>query len=259
MKKFLFVTLLAILLGGCQESAEHIGQNEETNAGTEDIEVKAPKVEIIANEHVSRNEDISIVANVYYGEELVDDAEVTFEIIDEEKKSEKVDADFIGDGQYQIMYVFPANGIYDVTAHTNVKNYHTMPTKAIQVGESTGNNSTKKEDGNANHEEHADKEEYQHSTVKIMTETLNGFVVNKEEKLRTMISQSNDPFTDATVRFEIWKEGHEQHHYVDANESTTKGSYVSNFTFDEIGLYHIVVHVEKAEIHDHTEVKVDVK
>ncbi|TXC90306.1 hypothetical protein FS935_14735 [Metabacillus litoralis] len=259
MRKFLFVTFLAVLLSGCQESDEHNRQSEATKAETEDIEVKAPKVEIISKEHVSRNEDISIVANVYYGEELVDDAEVTFEIKDEEKKSEKVEADFIGDGQYKITYQFLENGLYNVTAHTNVKSYHTMPTKAIQVGEGGANESTNQEGNTSHHEEHDDQGEHQHSSVKIMTEDLAEFTVNKEEELFTMINKGNDPLIDATVRFEIWKEGNDHHHYVDAIESTTKGSYISNFTFDEVGLYHIIVHVEKAEIHDHVEVKVNVQ
>ncbi|WP_226670253.1 FixH family protein [Metabacillus litoralis] len=257
MKKLLIVSSLVVLLSGCQESAENNGQSEDAKTETEELEVKAPKVEIIADEHVNKNEEVSIVAKVYYGGNLVDDAEVTFEIKSETKESEKIDAEFIDDGQYKISYQFKEDGLYDVTAHTNVKSYHTMPTKTIQVGEGTSKESTHHENTSNENHDHAD--EHHQSTVNITTEELREFTVNSEEELRTIINKNDTPFTDAKVRFEIWKEGNDHHHFIDANESSSKGTYLSKFTFEEVGAYHIIVHVEKAEVHDHVEIVADVK
>lgn len=135
MKLKIVISALAIsllLAAGCQQSFEHQHTNH-----SEEVEVKAPKVEILANVHTNPNHQETISANVYYGEELVDDAEVTFEIKKGEEESEKILAELTDTGTYSIDYIFADPGVYQVTAHTNVKGYHTMPTIDIQVGEGT--------------------------------------------------------------------------------------------------------------------------
>ena len=120
--------IFLFIISGCQES------NDQTAPQTTEEEVKAPRVEIIADDHVNKNEDVQIAANVYYGEELVDDAEVTFEIkLGEE--SEEVEAKLVDTGTYEIDYLFKEDGTYQVIAHTDVKSYHTMPKMDIQVGD----------------------------------------------------------------------------------------------------------------------------
>src|SRR4051812_35106804 len=95
--------IFLFILSGCQES------NDQTAPQTTEEEVKAPRVEIIADDHVNKNEDVQIAANVYYGEELVDDAEVTFEIkLGEE--SEEVEAKLVDTGTYEIDYLFKEDG-----------------------------------------------------------------------------------------------------------------------------------------------------
>jgi PBP1b-binding outer membrane lipoprotein LpoB len=132
--KLMISTLMisALFASGCQQSTEHQHTNH-----SEEAEVKAPKVEILAKEHTNPNQQETISANVYYGEELVDDAEVTFEIKKGEEESEKILAELTDTGTYSVNYTFDEPGVYQVTAHTNVKGYHTMPTTAIQVGEGT--------------------------------------------------------------------------------------------------------------------------
>lgn len=132
VKSISILAISALLAAGCQQSSEHQHTNH-----SEEVEVKAPKVEILANVHTNTNQEETISANVYYGEELVDDAEVTFEIKKGEEESEKILAELTDTGTYSIDYIFADPGVYQVTAHTNVKGYHTMPTIDIQVGEGT--------------------------------------------------------------------------------------------------------------------------
>jgi hypothetical protein len=250
MKKIMIaysILIFSFLVSGCQEWDDH-----KEHQTTKEEEIKAPRVEIIANEHVNKAEEVQIVANVYFGEELVDDAEVTFEIklVD---KSEKVEAKLVDTGTYEIDYIFKENGTYQVTAHTNVKSYHTMPTMDIQVGEGTTAMTAEE------HEDESTESDHHHSSVQIKVDKLTGFQVNTDEQLSTTVKESDQPFSEAMVRFEIWKDGEEYHHYIDAAESKTKGTYVSSYKFEEPGKYKIVVHVEKEEVHDHIETSVDVQ
>lgn len=253
------IIVFLIFMSGCQGS-----DNEKGNNAAEAEEVKAPRVEIVANEHVNKGEKVPISAQVYYGEELVDDAEVTFEIALGENNSEEIDAKLVGKGTYEINYIFNEDGAYKVTAHTNVKSYHTMPSVDIQVGEGKTAATTQDEqaDHSSNNNEHSHNQteaEQHHSSVNIHVEELTKFQVNKEERLSTTILEGDQPFSDAMVRFELWKEGTEQHQYIDAIESAKKGTYSASFTFDETGMYTIVVHVEKQEVHDHTETSIEVQ
>lgn len=249
-----FILFFAFLLVGCQESEDH----KDHQVAAEE-EVKIPKVEIIADEQVNKNEDVPIAANVYYGKELVDDAEVIFEIKLGEQ-SEKVEAKLIGNGEYKIDYQFKEDGTYSVTAHTNVKSYHTMPTKDIVVGSGTNAKETTNEpnEGEHHHEEKGN-EEHHSSSVTIKVDELTGFKVNNEETLSTNIEEAEQPFTEATVRFEIWKDGEEKHEYVEATEFSTKGEYTASYTFEEAGNYTVKVHVEKEEVHAHIETSFEVQ
>jgi YtkA-like len=246
------VLILFLIISGCQES------NDQSASQTAEEEVKAPRVEIIADDHVNKNEDVQIAANVYYGEELVDDAEVTFEIkLGEE--SEKVAAKLVDTGTYKIDYLFKEDGTYQVIAHTDVKSYHTMPKMDIQVGEG-GSVAMVTEEYEGDHE-HANHAEGDHhpTNVNITLDELTGIQEKTEVQLTTTVQENNQPFSQAMVRFEIWKDGEEHHHYIDATESTTKGTYTTSYKFEEAGMYKIVVHVEKEEVHDHIETSVEVQ
>lgn len=252
MKRIIVMNILFLciaIVSGCQEASE---QHEATQSDTS--EVKSPKVEIIAKEHVDLHEKEEISANVYYGEDLVDDAEVTFEIKKGEEESEKVLAQLTDTGTYTIQHIFIESGTYQVTAHTNVKGYHTMPTINIQVGESSeispeDDGSSTMDNEHENHHNHA---------LSISKEELTNFKANQEELLSTQLKQKNEPFTAARVRFEIWKDGEEHHQYIDAEEQATKGTYTASYVFETTGHYHIVIHVEKEEIHEHVETLVEI-
>jgi ribosomal protein L21 len=97
-------------------------------------EVKVVEVEIFAPEQAKINEMMPIEAKVTYGDELVEDAEVTFELINGENK-ERIEAKGEGKGIYHIDKTFTEEGTYEVIAHTNAKSMHTMPKMHIQVGD----------------------------------------------------------------------------------------------------------------------------
>jgi hypothetical protein len=248
---------LALVLSGCQDSDNH----QEHQVASEEV-VKAPKVEIIVSKHVKKNEEVPIAAKVYYGEDLVDDADVTFEIKLGDD-SEEIKAKLLETGTYGVTYQFKEDGAYKITAHTNVESYHTMPSLDIQVGEGSSatitDNNDVKESQNEHHHHEQTEVGHQHSSVTITVDELTGFKVNEEEQLSTSIQEGDQPFPNATVRFEIWKDGEEQHKYIDAKESSTRGTYTSSYQFEEAGMYKIVVHVEKGEVHDHIETSVEVQ
>lgn len=107
-------------------------------------EVKVVEVEILAPEKGEVNEKMPIEAKVTYGDELVDDAEVTFELINGEEK-ERIAAKGEGKGMYHIDKTFTEEGTYEVIAHTNAKSMHTMPKTQIQVGDKVTMNNEHKE------------------------------------------------------------------------------------------------------------------
>lgn len=148
MKKWILPALMGLMaiVSGCsgQEAAP-------------DPEVKVVEVEILADEKGEVNETIPIEAKVTYGDELVEDAEVTFELINGEKK-ERIAAKGEGKGIYHIDKTFTEEGTYAVIAHTNAKSMHTMPKIHIQVGDKVTVNAENEE---VNHEE-MDMEESGH-------------------------------------------------------------------------------------------------
>ncbi|MDQ0231141.1 FixH family protein [Metabacillus malikii] len=157
MKKRLLVFLL-LLLGmvvftACQESEDH--NKHETNS--QDDEVLAPRVEIVVAEKAEKNQDVPIAAKVYYGEELVDDAEVRFEI-KRNDESEEIDAKLAETGTYEITYQFKEDGIYTIIAHTDVRKIHTMPSTDIQIGEIDEAMKKEHEDAQTNNGTHHDHE-----------------------------------------------------------------------------------------------------
>ncbi|APH03995.1 FixH family protein [Bacillus weihaiensis] len=249
MKVLLTIAITGmLLLTGCQNKDEETNSHS-VHEDSSDV-VKTPKVEIIGSEHVDPNKEATIGANVYYGEDLVDDAEVTFEITDPAGASEKIEAALIENGYYEVTYTFIENGIYEVIAHTNVKSYHTMPKMTVQVGE--GHSEKGEVERESGHEHH-------HRSIEVITDDLTGFIFNKEQQLTTTILENDQPFPHAKVRFEIWANGEEKHEFIDANEGEEEGTYQSLYTFRKTGEYNITVHVEKEEIHEHVELHVDVK
>lgn len=127
MKK-LFVFFFALfLLAACGN------QNHEQS----EQEVFPLEVNLQVPATANPNEEVTLSAEVMYGEEKVQDAnEVKFEIWKQSAKesSEMIEAKHKGDGIYEITYSFPEDGVYFVQSHVTAKNQHNMPKKQIVIG-----------------------------------------------------------------------------------------------------------------------------
>ena len=103
-------------------------------------ELLALEVDFIVPEQVDVGETVELLAEVTYGEELETDAVVRFEIWEQEdeerENSVMLEAENNGDGTYTAEYTFEEEGIYEMYAHTDANNLHTMPKKQIIVGDS---------------------------------------------------------------------------------------------------------------------------
>ncbi len=74
--------------------------------------------------------------------------------------------------------------------------------------------------------------------------------VGSDVVLAVAVTQGGDVVEDANeVKFEIWKDGQkEESEMVDANLSEN-GKYISNYTFNDNGIYHVQSHVTARNMH----------
>lgn len=248
MKKLLLSILLLILMSACSVSNEENNtstQNDQTNAAAE-----LPEVEVeFEHEPIPVNKETTIKAMVTQGDEPVPDAKyVKFEIWnsqDGQDTSETHEANHVESGTYEIQYTFEKEGTYQVIAHTQVDDLHTMPQKEVAVGQ----------EGQASSQDHS--ENSGKFMVHLMTE--HPFKAGENSTLTTHINHMEDPFSDGEVKFEISSEQMDKHIYVDTEESEL-GEYTATYNFPDPGAYTINIHYEKPEqdIHGHQEEKIEV-
>lgn len=127
MKRILFgiiVTSILALLVACGSDTEDA-----------DHDLVPLEVEFTVSETSDAGETVELHAFVTYGDEDVTDAKVVFEVwnVEDEENSEKFDADNNGDGSYTADYTFDEPGTYEMYAHTDAHNLHTMPKKKIVI------------------------------------------------------------------------------------------------------------------------------
>ncbi|CAG9619952.1 FixH family protein [Sutcliffiella rhizosphaerae] len=129
MKKILLLIPIWLLLLGC------------TSAPEENTMLEIVEVEIDLPSNVNEGETLHIRSHITHGEENVEDAqEVQLEIwnVEEGKEaSELLDAEHVGDGNYEGIYSFGKKGIYRVQSHVTARDMHVMPTKQVVVGDLT--------------------------------------------------------------------------------------------------------------------------
>ncbi len=242
MKRFLFfITILLVILAGCSTNKED--SKNHTDTVPEMIEVALTTPETIA-----KNEEVTIEAHVTQGDENVEDAsEVKFEIWKSgEDEHDMLEGEHQGDGVYAVHQTFTEDGTYYVVSHVTARDMHIMPKKEFVVGSP---------DATTGNEQEASVEEvhhHEHSNVSIEIENKE-MKANEDTTLSTIIQNDNEALTDATVRFEIWKEDAEKHEYIDATEHNN-GTYQAQYTFPSTGAYVVKVHVTKGEeLHEHVQ------
>ena len=243
------VFMLAIILAGCGKEESAPPNNAEQSLEMIDVELMVP-------ETTNSGTEITIEAKVTQGEEEVDDADsVKFEIWDKEDEENSVIKPFESKdgGTYAINHTFDKDGVYVVQVHVDARNLHVMPLSEVQVGEvSAAEHSHSGEDHHESTEDHNHHDH--HSDTNIVVHLNNSvFPVNKESELMVHLSKEGAPYTEARVRFEVWREGEEQHAWIEAAE-TTSGAYAATHQFDSPGTYLLVTHVEHEDgTHIHSE------
>lgn len=132
-KYWMLIALLLLMLAGC--SGGHEGHmSEATNELPKEIKVEVKTVP----EAVQAQKNTEIQAVVTQDGKAVNDADdVQFEIWkDSDAKHEMLTAKAKGNGVYTADKTFPEDGVYHITAHTNARDMHVMPTVQITVGTS---------------------------------------------------------------------------------------------------------------------------
>lgn len=260
MKKImtLFLSLL-VILSACS--------NEETKQ-TEQVP-ELLEVTITTPEKIKVQEEITIEASVVQGKEKVTDAdEVKFEIWKAgQDDHDMVEAKHQQDGIYSIKKTFTEGGNFNIVAHTTARSMHSMPKKEILVeGEEKAVDSDLSQDSEGtehSHDEHqSEGSEHEHgdhhnSEVDFDFHVHEAIKSNQKTELTVHLKQGSEQITGASVRFEIWGENQSKHEFIPAVEGAN-GAYSLTYTFLSSGTYNVKIHVEKGNIHDHTEKTVNV-
>src|SRR5699024_7914942 len=100
--------------------------NEETSKINVNCQIK---------DTVSLNEPINLNASLTYDDQPREEAEIIFEVWESGNKnnSKMLQAENLGDGNYTHDYTFEKAGIYEIAAHSNIKEIDPLPQKEIVV------------------------------------------------------------------------------------------------------------------------------
>ncbi|WP_337969808.1 FixH family protein [Virgibacillus salexigens] len=246
---FLFFCSL-LVLAACGET------NEDGPQAAEDEEVKSLDVAFDVPETADVGESVTLEATVLYGDEPVKDAEeVIFEVWEKgnkEDSSKDLKSTNNQGGTYTVETTFDQDGVYEMYAHTTAKDLHTMPKKSITIGE-VNKQEAADEHHSAEHEHGAHTEGF-HMHFNQPKDVM----VDQETAMTVHLQMNDKPLEQATVRYEVWKEGEEKHHWVDTEE-TNAGEYTGKHSFSEKGTNYVIVHVENDDgLHEHEEHVVEV-
>ena len=127
MRKFFTTLILVMVLGiitacGGSDSSDELTMLE---------------VDFTHPETAEAGEPVELHAFVTFGDEDVTDANVVFEVWEEEdeemENSVKFDAENNEDGSYTYDYVFDEPGTYEMYAHTDAHHQHVMPRTKIVI------------------------------------------------------------------------------------------------------------------------------
>ncbi|WP_173917270.1 FixH family protein [Halobacillus sp. Marseille-Q1614] len=248
--------ILSAILAACGSSKE-----EEKNTVAEE-ELFNPEVEVkFEEEPLPLSEDTAIQAVVTSNNTPVEDADyVEFEIWNDAKgqdSSETIETEHKGEGVYEAVYTFEEAGTYQVIAHTQARNIHTMPQVEVQAGEKSEASDT--HDDSHSHDEETDGHHDHGGGKYSVTLNSNEFTSGKKSELLTHIEKQGENFEGAEVSFEISSEQLNKHEFIAAQEQEN-GEYSAQYKFPSAGEYLINVHYVKQDedIHGHKEINVQV-
>ncbi|WP_088102429.1 FixH family protein [Halalkalibacter urbisdiaboli] len=223
--------LIIIIISAC-------GSNEKNSGGQMEL-VQPIEVEVDSVEKAEVGENITITSVISQGEEVVEDAnEVMYEVWKEEDKGSSVmlEPSEIEGHIYRLHHTFDEAGLYHIQVHVTAREMHRMPTIKIQVGE-------KEEVETKNPHEHEHSHQH-HNQVKILIELV--------EDLRLSVQVEDEPFLANHITLELWKEGQEQHQWIDV-KMTEPGIYILKDVETFSGTYNVIVHAQDENVHEHHE------
>lgn len=258
MKKLalLLATITIIVLAAC--GTDKINEEASESNGNKSDEVKPLNVKIeTVPETLEPGKVTTIQAKVTHGDENVNDAtEVEFELWKEgADEHQKIEAEQQGEGYYSIQQRFEEKGVYYVIAHVTARDMHNMPQKKLVVGDVDQSKETDEKKNDSEHSSHDGHDG--HGSGDGITVQLDLNESKAPLQLSSMIQKGDHAFTEANVRFEIWR-GDSKHEYFDAKEAE-EGKYLADIKVGEPGTYKVKVHYEKDELHGHKEREITVK
>ncbi|PWA10078.1 hypothetical protein DCC39_11840 [Pueribacillus theae] len=254
MKKYALVVFVMafVFLAACGNSN---GEQNQTQADA-DKALLPLEVEILTAEDAFKpGEEGKIEIKVTEGEETVSDAdEVLFEIWQhgKQEESEKIEGHNDGEGMYSLVYTFEKEGIYYVVPHVTARGKHNMPKKEFNVGNVKKPTDSEEQDNDHHHGHHGDSGHHHDENFSIHIVKPDILKAAENAVWHVHLAKDGKPFTDAAVRYEYWKTGEEKHTFIEAKESKD-GEYTAEWKFESPGEYHVQVHVEKGELHEHKE------
>ncbi|WP_026688970.1 FixH family protein [Alteribacter aurantiacus] len=250
MKKVFFVTLMSVFIVACG------GQDEEDTQSSDPLDNLGPIDVEVTMDSEGDPGDWTLEALVSQEGDPVNNAdEVVFEVW---KQGEKEDSDMleyeeVNDGVYSASYTFEEEGIYFVIPHVTAHGMHVMPTHELVIGDVDPDehyHEAEEEQGH-DHEDHGHESEPGHHHHSELVEVESNFDdLERDAQIELTITEEGEGLEDARVQLEIWQHGDEVRTWVDADDEGN-GNYTANHEFDEAGDYHVVIHIENDELHEH--------
>lgn len=194
----------------------------------------------------------------------VDDAsEVKFEWWkDGQEQHQTIPATLQADGLYTAEQTIDEPGSYFVYYHVTARDFHNMQKVPFTVKGPAGQAVPPAEAPSAGSthdhgEEHAATE---HETGGVDFHFMPAVDIKATvaAPLTVHLMKDNEALAQATVKYELWQGNDEKHTFIDATE-TGSGQYEAQAAFPAQGSYHVKVHVEKGDIHDHKEFTLSVQ
>ncbi len=258
---FLLSTLIILgVLAAC--GSDNGNNDDESNGDTIDI----LEVEFNPPETASVGDTVTLEAIVTLGDDTVTDAEVKFEywISGDQDNSTFIDGVNNDDGTYTADVTFDQDAEFEMYAHTDAADQHTMPKRTIKVGEGgTAEAAYAENAGHDDHNSHSDHNDDQHDShgaegFSMHFMELDKINVGAATDLIVHLHLGDEPLEDVSVKYEIWQDGDEKHEWLDA-EATKAGEYKAVHSFSSTGTYSIQIHVEdEKDLHEHDTYTVDV-
>ena len=240
MKRYIFILSLALLTvfaAGCgqlkpQETEEQ--QNQTQTPAQLNITFQS------SPDQPDKNQPVELSSMITAENKPFTDADVEFEVWKQGKEHQMIKASHQGDGKYAVTQKFPEDGQYHVVVHVTAPGIHQMISGSFTIGKNQN-------DSGSHH--HHDSGVHMHMDVpeKVQAGQTIGALAH--------VQLDQKALTGADVRFEFWKEGNNQHQFIETSEKNP-GEYAASLSFPEKGTYHLKLHVEKDKIHDHQEITI---